>query len=417
MSMGMRAAYVAWRPTLAATAVAALFVIGLAMDAVAQVAPDPSNARGHLGPFSFNPGLVSSTGYDTNPYREAGAGSDVETYVVPQIDGWLDVGRLRANLFGAIELVRFANRNGARNYQYGARNTWQSLRLTPFLDITSKHTNANPTGFEVGRKSLRNETDLRAGVRVHLGGPLYASTYYRRTKTSWDADAIYQTSSLREKLNRTDTAIGAGVEYELTPLTSLRFQADTNTSDFVYSPIRNGSGYRIGPGITLRGPAAIVANADVGIRSFTSTTSGVNFNGPVSSILVSRMFPSETYIAFRLDRDLQFSYDTELEYFVARSLELSVIQALGESMAVQAFAGHHTLAYDIVTPGKVPVNAVNEYGVALGHRLGQAMRVGMSVERAQAAGNQPWKELRFTGFLTYGFGAFQRLDRPIPFQR
>jgi hypothetical protein len=393
-----------------------LLLIGAAR-ARAQEASEPPYARGHLGPFAFNPGLVFSTSYDTNPYREAGANSDVETYVVPQIDGWLGLRRLRSNVFGAIELVRFANRVGARNYQYGTHNTWQGGRLLPYLDFTSKHTNANPTGFEVGRKSMRIEQDLKAGLRTNLGGRLFASGYYRRTRTGWDADAIYQSSSLREKLNRLDTAIGGGMDLELTPVTTVRFVADTNQSAFVYSPIRDGSGYRFGPGITFRGPAAIVGNADVGIRSFHSATSGVNFRGLTSNVSLTRMFPTATFIAFRLDRDLQFSYDTALEYFVGRSLEGTIIQALGQSMAIQGFIGHHTLTYDHVAPGVVPVNAVNEYGVAIGHRLGGAMRVGVSMENAQAVGNQAWKELRVTGFLTYGFGAFQRLDRPIPFQR
>jgi GT2 family glycosyltransferase len=379
---------------------------------------DPSDtALQHLGPFAFNPGFVFSTGYDTNAYREAGSKPNVETYAVPQIDGWVNIGRLRSNLFGAIELVRFAHSNGARNHQYGARNEWQGARLMPYIDFSSKHTNANPTGFEVGRKSMRIENDTKAGLRTALGARVIASAFYRLTKTNWDADAVYQTSSLREKLNRTDKAIGVTMEVALTPLTTVRFVGDTNKSEFVFSPIRNGSGYRFGPGVTIRGPAAIVGNAEVAVRSFRSDTSGVNFKGIVSDVMLSRAFPSGTFVAFRFDRDLQFSYDPSLKYFIARSIELALIQALGEQFAVQAFVARHNLTYNVADPGSVPVSDVNEYGVAIGRRIGRVLRVGMSAESASAGGNQPWTERRITAFLTYGFGGFQRLDRPIPFQR
>jgi len=399
-------------------AVAVLIALGLSsLCARAQTANPAETAQQHLGPFAFNPGFVLSTGYDTNAYREAGAQADVETYAVPQLDGWLSLGRLRTNLFGAIELVRFAHSNGARNHQFGARNEWQGTRLMPYVDFTSKHTNANPTGFEVGRKSMRIENDVKSGLRTALGARVFASAFYRLTKTNWDADAVYQTSSLREKLNRTDKAIGATLEVALTPLTTVRLVGDTNTSDFVYSPIRNGSGYRVGPGVTIRGPAAIVGSADVAVRSFTSHTSGVNFKGIVSDVMLSRAFPSGTFLAFRFDRDLQFSYDPSLKYFIGRSLELTAIQALGDRFSVQAFMALHNLTYNVAEPGSVPINNVHEYGVAVGRRLGRAMRIGMSAESAAAGGNQPWDELRVTAFLTYGLGGFQRLDRPIPFQR
>jgi hypothetical protein len=403
---------------------AALLILLLAWPAGARAQtimdshiPDPATAQMRVGPFGVNPGVVFSSGYDTNPYREAGSGSDVETYVVPQFDAALALQRLRSQAYAAIELVHFQNRNGARNYQFGTRNEWQGFRVMPFFEFNQRHTNANPTGFEVGRKSLRIENDLRTGARAALGARVFASAYYRWTKTNWDADAIYQASSLREKLNRTDTAIGAGIEFELTPLTTLRFGGDTNDSTFVYSPIRNGGGYRIGPGITIEGPAAITGNVDIGMRSFKSTTSGVNFNGMISNISVSRLFPTDTFVAFRFDRDLQFSYSENLEYFVGRTIGVTIMQALGENIAVQSFYNHNTLTYAVAEPGVIPINAVDEYGFAIGRRFGRTLKVGTSAEWAKAAGNQPWKEFRMTVFLTYGFGGFQRLDRPVPFQR
>jgi hypothetical protein len=392
-----------------------IVLAGVSADAYAQTAGSTGEAR--AGVFMIRPGLVFSSGHDTNPYREANAESDVETYVIPQATGFFEPGRLRSNFFGAIEIVQFANRAGARNHQYGIRNEWQGSRLLPFFDWVSKHTNANPTGFEVGRKSMRNENTLRTGLRTRLGGRLTAIAFLNQVRTNWDADAIYQTSSLREKLNRTDTSIGGGLEATLTPLTTFRLTGERTSSDFVYSPQRNGTGTRFGPGISFSGPAAITGNVDIGFRSFTSELSGVSFRGLFSNMVLTRAFPSETILSFRFDRDMQFSYDLSLSYYVSRSLQLTVIQPLTSSLAVQAFVARHNLLYSAAAPGSVPLDAVNEMGFAVGQRLGRVIRVGVQGEWARATGNQAWNEARVVAFLTYGAGAFQRLDRPIPFDR
>jgi hypothetical protein len=387
-------------------------------DAQAQNLQPPNESQGHLGLFALNPGLVFSTGYDTNPYRDDKSEPDVETYVIPQIDSWFTPGRFTANLYGAVELVRFQNRNGARNHQYGIRTELNGGdRILPFFNFNSKHTNANPTGFEVGRKSMRNENALKTGLRARIGGQVTAGAFITRSVTDWDADAIYQTSSLKEKLNRTDTSLGFGIDIPLTPLTSVRFGGETNGNDFLFSPARNGTGYRFGPGLTFVGPAAVVGNVDIGWKSFTSASSDVKFRGLVSSTALTRSFPGGTFVGFRLDRDMQFSYDLSLAYFVSTSTEFNVIQPLGDAFGVQGFWAHHGLSYNEAPPGAVPLNAVTEYGLAFARRVGTTMRVGSSLEWANAKGNQPWDEFRVVAFITFGTGSFQRLDRPIPFQR
>jgi hypothetical protein len=59
---------------------------------------------------------------------------------------------------------------------------------------------------------------------------------------------------------------------------------------------------------------------------------------------------------------------------------------------------------------------VSEYGVVLGRKVRERTWIGVSMEQGHASGNQPWSQRRVIGFLTFGSGQFQRLDRPIPFQ-
>lgn len=398
---------------------AACLLLLPAADARAQVPDAPPEADGRLGPLFYNPGLVFSGGYDTNPWRQTieEPTATYETYITPQIRGWMTLGHLRVDLFGALEIVKADGPVTDRNYQYGTNLVWDGPKLAPYVLYTSKHTNANPTGFEVGRKSLRIENDVKIGTSFKTSERLALLGHVRGTKTNWDADAMYQTSSLREKLNRTDYGFGGGVELALTPLTTVRFSGESSTSEFVYSPIRNGSGFRVGPGLSIVGPAAINGNVEIGIRQFRSTSSDVSFRGLISNTSLSKQFSSGTAVMFIFDRDLQFSYDTSLAYFVGQSIEVKLIQPIGERLGLQAFAGRHRLLYDKAAPNSVPLNAVNEAGVAIGRQVRERYRVGLIVEWAAAHGNQPWNQLRTVAFLTYGLGPFQRLDRPIPFQR
>jgi hypothetical protein len=403
--------------------VALLLVAGclagpLVGDAQAQAPETPIEHQGQLGPLFFNPGLVFSSGYDTNPWRESGAEAVydvVETYITPQIAGWMALGHLRVDVFGAIEVVKAGEAVASKNHQFGSNLVWDSPALSPYLTFVSKHTNANPTGFEVGRKSMRNENDLKLGVAVKVGRA-HALGYVRQTKTAWDADAMYQSSSLREKLNRNDFGAGGGIELMLTPLTSVRFIAEQDKSEFIYSPLRDGTGRRIGGGISMTGPALISGHFEGGLREFRSASSDVSFSGPFANASLSRTFPTETTIGVRYERDLEFSYDTSLAYFVGQSLVFTAMQPIGDSMATQFTAGRHTLTYDRATPGTVPTDSVGEYGMVLGRRMRKMTWVGVSLELARSQGNQPWAQRRVIGFLTYGSGQFQRLDRPIPFQ-
>jgi hypothetical protein len=397
----------------------ALLTSAGAGDAQAQPPDTPTEFQARFGPLFFNPGFVFSSGYDTNPWRESGSEAIynvVETYVTPQAAGWMNLGHLRVDVFGAIEVVKAGEGVASKNHQYGTNLLWDGPLLSPYLQYTSKHTNANPTGFEVGRKSMRNENDTKIGTSLTFGS-VRAGGFVRQTKTDWDADAIYQTSSLREKLNRNEFGVGGGLDWEITPLTSVRFSAEQHHSEFIYSPVRNGTGSRIGGGISLTGPALISGNAEFGIRKFQSESSDVSFSGLFANASLTRTFPTETTVGVRYERDLQFSYDTNLAYFVGQSTVLTLMQPLGENLATQFTLGRHTLTYDRAEPGQVPTNAVREYVVVVGRKVRKHTWVGASMEWGRSEGNQPWKQQRIIAFMTFGSGGFQRLDRPIPFTR
>ena len=174
---------------------------------------DPNDPRGdahyRYGAISYTPAVVFSTGYDTNVYREAVGFADYETFVVPQIEAWWNQPGFVVTGNAAVEAVTFQNHDGAVNHQIGARIDRTNSLIAPYASWNSRRTNAGPTGFETGYKSLRLEDSVSAGLRTVLGPRVHAEGFVRMIWTNWDADARYQTSSLREALNRDSQGYGA----------------------------------------------------------------------------------------------------------------------------------------------------------------------------------------------------------------
>lgn len=397
-------------------------LLGVATVASAQTPEhDPTEtARIRLGSFAFNPGIVASGGYDTNPYLEKSRESTLELYALPQIEGWFRRPAVQASFWGAAELVTFSNMVGARNWQAGGRVERLSVSFRPYASYNLRSTNANPTGFEVGHKSLRIEGDLTGGV-VGRFGRFAVSGSVRSTATNWAADAIYLGSSLREKLNRRSSALRAGVGYSVTPLTTVEFMMERTTDRFKYSQVRDGDGTAFLWGVTFAGPAVIQGSAWLGYRRFHSlVVGGATFNGMIASATLVHPRPSGGAVAFRYERDMQFSYDTNLAYYLSKVYELTATMPLADRFRIQGYAGLNQLDYGRAGSGlEGPLRRVLEFGGAVGYSLSQTAIVGVSADRGMARGLEGWRQFRMTVFLTYGSpnGHYQRLDRPIPFSR
>ena len=95
-----------WRPLVVALVLIVGAAAGLAVEeAAAQPPAVPGDVQGRLGPLLFNPGLVVSSGYDTNPWRESQADAvrdTVESYLTPQVASWLKNAAAMRLRFGAL---------------------------------------------------------------------------------------------------------------------------------------------------------------------------------------------------------------------------------------------------------------------------------------------------------------------------
>jgi hypothetical protein len=388
---------------------------------VAQSEFDPTEtARVRLGPIAFTPALVFSAGHDSNVYREATGFADYEVFAVPQVEGWWKQPGFRLRAIGAVEVVHFAHNVGATNTQVGFGLERLHATVRPYFTYNRRRTNANPTGFEVGYKSLRLESDYRAGATLQASPRSELRLLGRFVQTRWDADAIYNTSNLRETLNRDTDSASAGYAYRVTPLTTLGMTVDVSRDRFLYSPIRDGNTVCVSSVAEFGRLALLFGSAQVGYERFRSPSAGVaDFKGVVTTANIGYGTPDGTLIKVYVNRGPQYSYDIALAYYVMTSLNVTVSRRIARQWDTAVFAGRYNMDY---RPPGAPssagrVDVLNEVGGAIAYRVGRWARVGATVEQASKSGPDGFNSLRVMGFLTYGSGRFQRLDRPTPFER
>jgi hypothetical protein len=387
----------------------------------AQSGPDPSEgARYRFGTVAYTPGLILSTGHDSNVYREPTGFGDFEVFAVPQVEGWWTHPGFRVTALGAVEVVRFGHNVGALNNQAGIRIERTNSLFRPHLSVNRRHTNANPTGFEIGYKSLRLETDWSGGGTVRFSARTEFRAMGRLVRTKWDADARYLTSDLREKLNRDTYGGGIGVAYAVTPLTKVGANVEMARDRFRFSPVRDGETLHIASGIEFARPAVVSGQASFGYERFRSPASGAaDFNGLLIGINVGYGSPDGTLVRFYMNRGAQYSFDTALAYYVMTSSSVTVARRVGLGWDLAAFAGRYGLDYrpPRLTSSADRVDVLTEVGGAVARRVGRWARVGWTAEHARKTGPGGFKAFRVVAFLTYGSGRFQRLDRPTPFER
>jgi hypothetical protein len=117
-----------------------------------------------------------------------------------------------------------------------------------------------------------------------------------------------------------------------------------------------------------------------------------------------------TRFGVKFDRNLDYSYQTDKPYFVATALLFDVKQALGYSWDVVGRAGRATLAYqgflDETAPRTTARDRVTTFGVGVGRRLGDHIRVGFDVDhgrRRSDAAFRGYEGFKFGGSFTYGY--------------
>lgn len=374
-------------------------------------------ARGHVGPLYFTPGfLLKELGVDNNVFNAAGdRKSDFTFTVAPRAEAWIPVARrLLFKTTAESDLVWYAEYASERsvNPQLGARVEAYAHRLTIFAEDSYVNTRQRPN-YEIDVRSRHLDNMAIGGGELHLTPKFSIEVAGRKESTRYDADAVFDGSSLHRTLNQDTTGVQAVVRHKLTPLTALAVRYERLRDEFPFAPSRDSHSYRVMPGVEFKPRALIKGTAYVGYRRFTPIDAAAlpEFSGLVAQLGLSYTLLGSTTFGVSYHRDLTYSYEERQPFFVNNGVGASLRRALGRRFDVLVSADRYTYDYEdlIVAPPAADqrVDTTVNYAGSIGYRLGPTGRIGFGASYWQRDSTtkqfREYSNLRFGTNVTYGF--------------
>ena len=376
---------------------------------------DPAEAaRMHLGPLALAPRFsVRNLGVDTNVFNSANLPTrDFTATFGPGVDTWLRIGRARLSGETLVEWTYFKKADGQRSV-----NTTQLGRLeldlatvTPFVSGGIVSTRQRPN-MEIDQRVRQQRATAGLGGRVHLGGRSRLDIETRRETIDFGDDGL-GSDILTAALNREVTEGAVAFRMDVTPLTTFVVRTAVSYDVFEFSRVRDSNSVMVLPGLEMKPSALLSGKASVGFRRFNAKSATVpDFSGVVAAVDVGYVMREVTRIGAKVDRNLDYSFQADKPYYMATSVMFDVKQALGFSWDVVGRVGRARLAYQGFIgdePGlrRAQRDHLTTYGLGVGRRLGDNVRVGFDVDhgrRESDAAFRGYEGFKAGGSFTYGY--------------
>jgi len=392
------------------------FVVALHVSASALAQVDgapPGDVKMRLGPLFLDPTLsLTNAGVDNNVFNQsASPTSDATVTVTPRTNFWVRFGP--SWLAGGVEenLVYFKDSTGERS----ANNSYQLSWMIPVNRITFrpraeyKNTRERP-GYEIDTRALH--TELLYGARIDVKWFSKSSVFLKadRYQVLFDQAAQFGQVNLHDALNRTTTTATVGVDYEVTPLTTLSATYSIGQDRFSFDAVRNAKSSTVGAAVRFDPAALIKGSATVGYFDYKPDDPATpGYKGLTTVVALSYVFLGSTKADVNVARSVQHSYDINQPYYVQTGGSVRLTQQVHGPFDVTALAGLQQLAYQdragavVLSPDRV--DHVNTIGGGVGYHLGRDTRLGFNLEqdhRDSLLTNHRYTGLRYGFSVTYG---------------
>jgi hypothetical protein len=383
--------------------------------ALAQVPSDQGSAeaRFRAGGLAVDPRFfIRDVGVDTNVFNETNDPvRDVTATAGPEIRTWLRAGRLFASGTTTVGWTYFqkSRRQRSVDFQQAGRVDVALVRVTPHFAGAFERTRRRPND-EVDIRVRQIRSRASAGVAVHPGPRLTLDFNYEQRAFDF-GDGEFGDVALAAALNRTEQEATASAAWALTPLTTFVVKGSHRTDTFDISENRNSRSVSVMPGLEFKPLALISGTAYVGVRSFEPTRDALpGFTGLTAAVDLRYIAQDRLRIDVRMTRDIDYSFEADLPYFVATGGQVEAVQALGGGWDVVGRAGGTRMAYEALDRGAVLIDGRVDRawlaGVGIGRRIGSDVRVGVDVNhvtRRSTQASRRYAGMRAGGSVTYGF--------------
>lgn len=391
-------------------------VLGLPGAAGAQTYPAPpdpaENARVRMGPVSIRPTLIiRDVGVDSNVFNESGIPQqDFSATAGAKVDMGMRLNRMLATYTSTYEYMYFQKFKSERGSNRGSEGRVDFLlgRLRPhaFASLLDSHERPNT---EIDARAHRRQSGYGAGVGVLLFAHTSLTAGYRRSAATYSDDEFFDGVRLADALNTDTETVTGGLEFELTPLTSLSFNVERSEDRFKRTPSRDAETLRYGATVTFHPGALISGRAQLAYRDFQPRSTEIpEMSGLAAAVALSYAFRDQTRLAVTFDHDIRYSFADLTPYYLSTAGRLTVTQRVFGPLDVQVVGGADRLAYEPRADASDAArgDTLRTLGGGIGYRLGDNSRLGLNIEHTERS--SPVEERRYTrrrifGSLTYGF--------------
>src|SRR5262249_52305398 len=158
----------------------------------------------------------------------------------PATEAWFRMGPSWLDATVREDMVYYQKYTSERSVNSYYKASW----LIPFNRVsfapTASFTNTRERpGFEVDARARRNELGYGGTVEVRALSKTFVAVRASRQTSDFDKSAEFLGTNLRDQLNRTVSEEAISLRHELTPLTSLLFEATREQDRFEFSHLRD----------------------------------------------------------------------------------------------------------------------------------------------------------------------------------
>jgi hypothetical protein len=209
-------------------------------------------------------------------------------------------------------------------------------------------------------------------------------------------------------LNRDSRHMTVATKFDMTPLTSFGVRVESIQDRFKFTTERDSDSIRVMPGFTFRPFALVSGSAFVGVRRFETLDPLVpNYTTLVAAVELKYVYKDSFRLTGQFNRDLDYSLDLVEPFLVSTTAGIEATQMIGFNWDIVARVRIGTLAYPF-SPivGDNRTDRTHLWGMGVGRRLGDELRVGVDVNyatRASIVPSRAYEGFRIGGSIAYGY--------------
>jgi hypothetical protein len=381
----------------------------------AQAEPAPPGARVRVGPLYLNPSIaLTNLGVDTNVFNESAEENpkrDFMLAVEPKTDVWLRMGPTWVSGLVGEQVTWYQKYTTERSSNNRYRLGWSvPLNRLAFKINGSYVSTRERPGFEIDTRAQRHDKGFDSTLEVRALAKTHFGITVGMNKTAFADDQFFLQRNLQTELNREGTSLKVSVRNQLTPLTSLTFDAGRSRERFEFSPRRDSDSDAVTARVQFEPLALISGSASIGYRKLDSLAADVpDFSGLTTAVDLTYVILGSTRFGVEATRDVTHSFDADQPYYLHTGFTASIAQQLFGPLDVVGRYGAQRLSYrdrtDAVVEAPHRVDHVKSYGGGVGYHLGRDLRIGVNLDRSDRESpltNRRYEGLKFGTSITYG---------------